>query len=85
MTDDEWGPSADELLNANIAEVMAGWGDNPMEDNDNDSDGADQNLDEEDDMDIGLINALEAVDLANTYRGSRVDEVDDFCEFNDDI
>ena len=85
MTDDEWGPSADELLNANIAEVMAGWGDNPMEDDDNDGDGADQNLDEEDNMDIGLINALEAVDLADAYRGSRVDEVDDFCEFNNDI
>ena len=64
---------------------MAGWGDNPMEDDDDDGNGADQNLDEEDDMDIGLINALEAVDLADAYWGSRVDEVDNFCEFNNDI
>jgi hypothetical protein len=61
-TDEElraWGRSADELLNANIAEVTAGWGDNPKDDDDDDGDGVDQNLDEEDDMYIGLIVLVE--------------------------
>ena len=71
----EWGPNADELLNAKIAEVTAAWGDDPTEDDGND----DENLDEEDDIDIGLINVLEAVDLADAYRGGLddIDELDD--------
>ena len=40
-------------------------------------------LDEEEDMDIGLINALEAVDLADAYRHSGVGEDD--IDFVDDI
>jgi len=70
----EWGPNADELLNAKITEVTAAWGDDLIEDDDND----DENLDGEADIDIGLINALEAVDLADAYRGSGLDEVDGF-------
>jgi len=68
-----WGPNSDELLNANIAEVTAAWGDDPFEDEDDD----DENLNGEDDIDIGLINALEAVDLADAYRGSELDELVD--------
>jgi len=76
----EWGPTTDELLSANIAEVTAAWGDTPMEDDDDGED--DQNLDREDEMDIGLINALEAVDLADAYRSSGYD---DDIQFVDDI
>jgi hypothetical protein len=60
-------------LNANIAEVTAAWGDDPIEDEDDD----DENLNGEDDIDIGLINALEAVDLADAYRGSELHELVD--------
>ena len=75
----EWGPSVDELFNANIVEVTAAWGDNPMnDDDDDDSDRNDQDLDEEDDMDIGLINTLKTVDLTDAYWSNRVNEVDDF-------
>lgn len=72
----EWGPNPDELLDAKVAEVTAAWGDYPIEDDDND-DGNDRNLDGgEDEMDIGLITALEAMDLADAYRGTGLDEVD---------
>jgi hypothetical protein len=35
-------------------------------------------------MDIGLINALEAVDLADAYQGSGVGEIEDDTDFVDD-
>ena len=53
--------------------MTAAWGDDLLEDDD-----GDEHLDGEDDIDIGLINALEAVDLADAYRGSGLDEVDGF-------
>ena len=63
---DPWGPTEDEVLRADIAVVTAAWGNDPIEDDNNDEASV-VSLDEEEDMDIGLINALEAVDLADAY------------------
>jgi hypothetical protein len=76
---DPWGPNADELLNANIVEVTAAWGDDEEEEEE-EEDGI---VDGEEDMDIGLINALEAVDLADAYRSNGADE--DNIDFINDI
>jgi hypothetical protein len=73
---DPWGPTEDEVLRADIAAVTAAWGNDPIED-DNDDEASVVSLDEEEDMDIGLINAPEAVDLADAYRHSGVGEDDD--------
>jgi len=79
---DPWGPTEDEVLHADIAAVMAAWGNDPIED-DNDNEASVVSLDEEENMDIGLINALEAVDLADAYQHSGVGEDD--INFVDDI
>ena len=55
MTDDEldlWGPSADELLNANITEVTAAWGDNVEEEEEEE---ADSIVCGDEDMDLVLV------------------------------
>jgi hypothetical protein len=59
------------------------WGNDPIKDDDDDEASV-ANLDEEEEMDIGLINALEAVDLADAYRGSGVGEIEDDTDFVDD-
>jgi len=79
---DPWGPTEDEVLHADITAVMVAWGNDPIED-DNDDKASAVSLDKEEDMDIGLINALEAVDLADAYWHSGVSEDD--INFVDDI
>ena len=59
---DPWGPTEDEVLCADIAAVMAAWGNDPIN---TDNEASVVSLEEED-MDIGLINAPEAVDLIST-------------------
>ncbi|KIM34886.1 hypothetical protein M413DRAFT_32940 [Hebeloma cylindrosporum] len=77
---DLWGPSEDEILSADIAAVTAALGNDPIEDDDEDSVA---DLDEEEEMDIGLITALEAVDLADAYRGGELEDVLDFVDDSD--
>jgi hypothetical protein len=72
---DPWDLTEDEVLHADIAVVTAAWGNNPIE-NDNDDKASVMSLDEEEDIDVGLINALEAVDLTDAYRCSQVEEDD---------
>ena len=80
---DPWGPTEDEVLCVDIAAVTAAWGNDPIED-DNDDEASVVSLDEEEDMDISLINALEAVDLTDAYRHSGVgeDDIDLLMIFN---
>jgi len=79
---DPWGPNEDEILRADIAAVTAAWGNNSIEDDGDDDDEVSvMNLDEEEEMDIGLIDALEVVDLADAYRGIGAGEDDiDFVD-----
>jgi len=79
---DPWGPNEDEILRADIVAVMAAWGNNSIEDDGDDDDEVSvMNLDEEEEMDIGLINTLEVVDLADAYRGIGAGEDDiDFVD-----
>ena len=51
---DPWGPTKDEVLQADIAAVMVAWGNDPIN---NDDEASVVSLEEEEDMDIGLLNA----------------------------
>ncbi|KAJ6596390.1 hypothetical protein DFH09DRAFT_1305273 [Mycena vulgaris] len=61
----EWGPTREELLGCQIAEVTASWGDGYDSDSD---DGMDDNEDDD------LFQVLTAVERADNYRGLENDE-----------
>lgn len=65
-----WGPTSDELFDQSIAAVTASWGDDsdPTTNSDSEVDDDEFDIQEDDDLDIGLISALDAVDLSDVYR-----------------